>query len=208
MAPTERLGRELNKQWALQGHRGEQPQVRRLGEALRRFGDALGTIRTGSLLCDSPQTSAARSLLLAIDEVGGELQRDIPPLAQVLSMIRDMVAPLVTGERLSQPGGQAALQALAKLYFQMDRYAEAAATLREADVTRFACAQADCPGHPAFDSEKRKAAEDTWFQADPLRVKEIGQLRNNIEHAGYRRGPMPPDTIRARVQQLIDAACP
>lgn len=201
--PTERLGREVSKQWALQGRQGAPPQLRRLGESLRRFGDALVTIRTGSLVCQTPQASAASQLLQAIDEVGNEVQRYIPPLAQVLTMIREMAAPLMTQNRLSEPGGQAALQALAQLYFHMERYAEAAATLREADVTRFASLQADCPGSPDFRRDEREAAENAWFQAEPLRVQEIGQLRNDIEHAGYRLYPMPPETIRAKVQELI-----
>ena len=207
-APTERLGRELNKQWALQGRQGAQPQLRRLAEAFRRFGDALVTVRTGRLLVDGAHPSAARSLMLAIDEVGDEVKKYIPPLAQVLSMIRDMVIPLVTDKRLSQPEGQRALQALARLYFQMGRYAEAAATLREAQVTRFAGPQADCPGSDSFDSEKREGAENAWFQADPLRVKEIAELRNDIEHAGYRRHPMQPETIRTKVEQLIEQTYP
>lgn len=204
--PTERLGRELTKQWAVQGRQGRPPQLRRLGEALRRFGDALVTIRTGSLLCHAPQASAASQLLLTIDEVGGEVERHIPPLALVLNLIREMVAPLVTNDRLSQAGGQAALQALAQLYFRMGRYAEAAATLREADITRFASANADCPGSRNFQSQAREAAENACYQADPFRVKEISQVRNDIEHAGYRRDPMPPESIRSKVQELIQRA--
>lgn len=203
-APTERLGRELSKQWFLQGRQGPQPQLRRLGEALRRFGDALETVRTGSLLCHSPQPSAASELLNAIDNVGSEAAQYLPPLAQVLTLIRAMVAPLVTHDRLSEPGGQAALHALANLYFRMGRYAEAASTLREADITRFGCANSDCPGSPTFQREKRELAERAWYAADPQRVQTIADLRNDIEHAGYRKKPMPPDTIREMVEKLIE----
>lgn len=204
-APTERLGRELNKQWFAQGRQGPQPQLRRFGEALRRFGGALETVRTGDLLCHTPQTSAASELLGAIDGVEAEAARYLPPLAQVLSLIRGLVAPLVTRDRLSEPGGQAALRALAALYLQMGRYSEAASTLREADITRFASPKADCPGSPDFSSDQRELAEKAWYQADPKRVQTIADLRNDIDHAGYRRRPLPAQTIRTMIEQLIEA---
>jgi hypothetical protein len=114
-----------------------------------------------------------------------------------------MISPLITDDRLSASGGQAALQALARLYFTMGRYAEAAATLREAWVTRFASHQADYPGSDDYSDEERENAERAWYEADKWLAQEIAEVRNNIEHAGYRKHPMPPETIRTKVEQLI-----
>jgi len=105
---------------------------------------------------------------------------------------------------LSDPEGVKALQELAKLYYQMGRYAEAASTMREAYINQHACSQSDCPGQPGYSGEHRDAAEKAWFSANECQAKEIAQVRNDIEHAGYNNQPMPPNAIKKKIKELID----
>jgi CRISPR-associated protein Csx16 len=91
VAPTEALGRELSRQWAMTGRQGTQPQLRALAQALSAFGDDFTTIRTGSLLIGR-QPSAQR-LWEAIERTSDEVAQRLPALALVLDQVRAMVEP-------------------------------------------------------------------------------------------------------------------
>lgn len=199
--PTERLGRSLRKEWFLSGREGREPRLHQLAQAFEDFGNDLVTVRTGSMLCG--ESASAKRLLQALRESRDEVAERIPPLATVLERIIDMIQPLCTGARLSEPDGQRALQALAKLYLKMGRYAEAAATLREGWITKYASQRADWPGSSDFDKQARELAENILSEAHPWLLKEIGDVRNDIEHAGFRRKPLPPATIIKRIGKLI-----
>lgn len=203
--PTERLGNELKKQWALNGQQGPQPSLARLGKALREFGDAFTTVRTGSLLSEQP--SVSQRLLEALQEAGHDVTRFLPPLAFVLKKLMTLVEPLAGSPRLSDSRGQEALQALAKTYLSMGRYAEAAAILREGWITRYACALADCPGSERFSDAHRQAAEKLWQEQDPDMARTLAEVRNDIEHAGFRAHPKPPQTIKQQLERLIEQWC-
>jgi CRISPR-associated protein Csx16 len=101
VAPTEALGRELSRQWAMTGRQGTQPQLRALAQALSAFGDDFTTIRTGSLLIGR-QPSAQR-LWDAIEWTREEVAQQLPALALVLDQVRAMVEPLRTAEQGSLP---------------------------------------------------------------------------------------------------------
>ena len=208
-ADTRRLGRSLQKAWHLQGQIGEQPTLDKLGQALDAFGLDLETVRTGSILLGrGNQTSSAQALLNELTRSGPQVAATIPPLADVLIRIQEMVQVLVTTERLSQSVGQRALFELGTLYWNMGRFSEAASTMREAWITRYSCDKSDCPGMSSFSKEHREAAEKAWFEANELLSKEIGELRNDINHAGYRDQPMPPATIKKRIKELLDQLIP
>ena len=125
-------------------------------------------------------------------------------MADVLDRIQEMVERLLTTERLSKPGGQRTLMHLGLLYWEMGRYSEAAATMREAWITRYACDQADCPGDSRFSKPHRDAAESAWFDANNQQAKEIAEFRNDIEHAGFRDTPISPMKIKQRIKDLLD----
>lgn len=199
------LGRALRKSWYLGGQQGPQPEINRLAKALGRFGSGIETVRTGALLLGHPpnEPSAVAQLLSELQRSTEELPRHIPPLADVLDRLRSTVEALRTEQRLSQPDGQRALKALAAFYLDMGRYAEAAATIREAWVTQHACSMADCPGFPGFSDLHREAAEKAWYAANEELAKEIGETRNDIHHAGYRRTPQPAETIKRKIEELI-----
>jgi CRISPR-associated protein Csx16 len=198
------LGKALQKAWFQGGRHGKQPGIENLAAALQRFGNEIETVRTGSLLLGGPTNpSSVARLLTELQRSGEELPRHIPPVADVLDRIRATVKQLRTEQRLSQPDGQRALKALASYYLEMGRYPEAAATIREAWINQHACSQSDCPGMPEFNDEHRKAAEKAWYMANEQLASEIGDTRNDIQHAGYRSRPLPPETIKNKIKDLI-----
>lgn len=197
---TEGIGRSLRKEWASTGQKGSKPTLGKLGQVLAQFGGDLETVRTGSLMVNS---SSVKSLHAELDAARATAQ-SIPPLADVLDRIKSKTKPLLNDARLSEPTGIQSLQALARLYFEMGRYAEAASTVREASINQHACSQSDCPGQQSFSKEHREAAEKAWFVANENRAKEVGQVRNDIEHAGYNSQPMSPIAIKNKIRTLID----
>ena len=201
---TQVIGRSLRKQWAMTGRHGLPPSLSELAEAIGRFGADLETVRTGSLLLgDSSVTQ-----LLAALEASSESAQAIPPLRDVLWRIQQRISPLQTTARLSEPAGMQALHELARLYLEMGRYAEAASTLRETAINAFASPTADQPGSSDFDRDARAAAERQWYAADPDLARRIADVRNDIEHAGYNRHPMPPATIKSLIRELTEMLPP
>lgn len=200
--PTERLGRDLQKQWALSDRQGVKPSLAALGKAIHEFGDDFVTIRTGALIGD--RQSSSQRLYDALERAAADVEKYLPPLASVLQRVIDFVRPLVSSARLSEPAGQKALQALAKTYLSMGRYAEAAAILREGWITRYAGPQADQPGSACFSMPDREAAEERWGDHDVHLAQELGDLRNDIEHAGFRRDPRPPQGIKQQLDRMIE----
>ncbi len=206
---TKVLGKQLLKQWHQSGREGKKPFLDRLGTAMNRFGESLETVRTGDLLLGTQEkTSSAVEVASAIQHCREQLVETIPPLADVLDRIESLVQRLITNDRLSQPDGQRALRELGSVYWEMGRYAEAAATMREAWITQHACSKADCPGQEFFSSHHREAAEKAWFEANTFLAKEIGEIRNDIQHAGYRSQPIPPATIKRKIKELLDRIIP
>lgn len=199
------LGRALRKSWYQGGRHGPQPRIDNLAKALRRFGDAIETVRTGALLLGQPpnDASAVAQLLSELQRSDEELTRHIPPLADVLHRLRTTIEALRTEDRLSQPDGQRALKALASFYLEMGRFPEAAATIREAWINQHACTMADCPGFPEFSDQHREAAEKAWYTANEDLAREIAETRNDIQHAGYRSRPQPAETIKRKIKELI-----
>jgi CRISPR-associated protein Csx16 len=179
----------------------DKPNLKPLAKAMKRLGEDVETVRTGSLLLGGSSSVAA--FLSKLEEAKGDLSRHIPPLDDLFDRIRSVFKPLQTDHRLSEPGGLDAIQALASLYFKMGRYAEAAATLREGWINQHACERSDCPGRPEFDDEHRKSAEEAWKAADEYLAREIAGVRNDIQHAGYRRSPMRAATIKRKIDELI-----
>lgn len=199
--PTNSLARELSKQWATAGSQGSQPQLQKLPKALQQFGDDLTTVRTGALLLGTHPSVHRLSTAIELTEL--EVQQHLPALALVLDQIKSMISPLDGDNRLSSPEGQKRLLALARLYYRMGRYSEAAATIREAWITQHACSSSDCPGISEFNKDHREAAERAWFDSDEHLAKEIADTRNDIQHAGYRRQPLPANSIKEQIEKLI-----
>jgi CRISPR-associated protein Csx16 len=190
-AATERPGQEPGEAWAEGGKKGAQPRLRALGEALRQFGADLETLRTGDLLLGrdgkTKGRASARELAEALEAARAEVDRHLPPLAEVLDQVREMVRPLVGEFRdLKAEQGRAAVGALADLYFRLGRYLEAIATVREGLVNEKAPVAATRPAAADFDAEARKQTEEELGQDRVFRA--AADLRNDLLHAQYRQG--------------------
>lgn len=196
-----RIDKELRRAWA-EKKEGEKPRLEGLAKALGEFGADFETVRTGALLLGAKGRSSARNLFEKIAEAKVDAERFIPPLADVLGRVESMVESLRT-ESLQGPQGERALAALARLYFEMGRYAEAAAVLREAWITRHASASAATPLADQFDSAARDGAEKCWSESGENAMRTIAQVRNDLNHAAFNGNPMLPETIRARLETLI-----
>jgi CRISPR-associated protein Csx16 len=208
---AERIGRNLSRDWAQAGRQGPAPGVAGFARALQEFSDALVTVRVGELLLergegDRPTEGPARvrTLTEALERSRMELERHIPPVAEVLGRVADMLEPLsFAGQDLAGGEAHAAVAALARLYWRLGRYAEAAAVLREGWVNRFATPAATRPGTPSCNTEARGQAEGAWSARARDDQRSIADVRNDIEHAGFRVAPLAPRTIVSQLDRLI-----
>ncbi|GIX21712.1 MAG: hypothetical protein KatS3mg121_0495 [Gammaproteobacteria bacterium] len=200
---AQNIGRRLSQEWA-RTKQGDQPRLPRLAQALTRFSDALTTVRTGELLLGSRKhPSAVVALLDALEQSHAEITAYLPPLAEILDRIRAMLRPLrVEEDHLSGAAGRNHMVALSRLYMQLDRHAEAMVTLREAWVNLFAPPAATRPG-PELDLHARDRAERRARRATERGASPFG-LRNDLQHGGFRKNPLPPKAIRGQLAQAID----
>ena len=200
--PTKELGRKLRKQWAATDQSNPQPGLENLGKALEAFSDDFTTIRTGSLLVGK-QPSAQR-LWDAIERTRDEVDQQLPALALVLDQVRAMVEPLRTGgARLSSADGQRALLALARLYQELGRYSEAISVLREGWSTMGAPGTCDHPGTSDFEDDARQRWDSEWAYRDGYPAP-TAEVRNDIQHAGFRRHPKKPDWFKKQLDDLLE----
>lgn len=205
-AETEALGKQLNARWAAAGRVGPKPALTNFANALHDFGADLETIRVRDLFLGSDGKGGSASRLhQAIAASRKDIATFIPPLADVLDQIDTLASSLVLPTpTLEGDAGTDHLLKLAQTYQTMGRYSEAAVILREASVSRHAAPDAVNPGLPGFAAISREAAEAGWRENDPNQ-RTFSDLRNDIEHAGYRRRPKPAHTIKQMIQTLLDA---
>jgi len=210
-AATERLGRALAKAWADGGKQGERPNLDRLGSALSSFGADLQTLRTGDLLIGrGTAKSSVAGLLKGVQEAQEHVAKYVPPLADVLDRVVEMVEPFGgAGRDLSGAEGRKATVELAELYLRLGRYLEAAATVREGWVNLYAPKTALVPGATTFDSRERERAEKRAQEHDPT-FREVTDRRNDFLHAQYRPSGQKAtdiaDTMRSLVGKLRTAS--
>jgi CRISPR-associated protein Csx16 len=204
---TIHLGRQLARRWA-KTKEGEPPRLEKLGKTLRDFGGNLETVRTGDLLLPGTTGSAA-SLSAALQEAK-EGAAVIPPLADVLDRVqREMIEPLLGAtDHLAGEAGHRALAGLARLYLETGRWAEAAAVVREGWITRYATPSAAFGGRnqarPSVEESARRDAEDRWKIEERDAAQRIAEVRNDIEHAGFKNQPGAADTLQKRLARLVE----
>jgi CRISPR-associated protein Csx16 len=202
---TEIFGRELRRRWAATKE-GDPPALAALGRELRAFGANLETIRTAALLLGDGSGSADR-LARRLGEARASAA-SLPPLADVLDRLQgEMVEPLRGASgHLADEAGHRALCGLAQLYVGMGRWAEAAAVLREGWITRHATPAAALgdrrEGHPGIDEEARRQAEGRWINEEGDVASRVAEVRNDLEHAGFKRQPLPADSLQQRIRDL------
>jgi CRISPR-associated protein Csx16 len=197
---TEQIGRDLIKQWAAD-RTGEKPTLDKLAKALREFGADLETIRVRDLLSGSAGPGSAKRLTDAATNCSADAAQHIPPLGELLGRIADLARPLIS-DSLAGESGQAGMLSLIKLYMDLQRYPEAAVVLRERAVSAHADQSASTPG-ASFDEKSRDAAERAWFQADPNSARAQADVRNDIEHGGFRKSPVNAHSLKQNLQKLV-----
>ncbi len=202
-AKAKALGKTLARAWAVT-RQGPPPKVKKFASALETFSQALKTVRVGELLlARDKHPSAARWLVSALAEAKADLLAYSPPLAPILDALEQkLTALLLDQEHLAGAEGQRAMAALARLYLELGRYAEAGIILREGWVNLYAAPEATCPGE-SFDEEARRRAERALGQAGHGE-RELMGLRNDIEHGGFRKRPLPADTICEQLKRFTD----
>lgn len=202
---TKAFGRELSKRWAATKE-GDPPRLAALGKELRTFGADLETIRTGALLLGD-RWGSTRRLARRLEETRASVP-SLPPLADVLDRLRsEMVEPLLgASDHLANEAGHRALAALARLYLDMGRWAEAAAVLREGWITRHAepAAAFGEGDRPGVEEAARRRAEARWIDEEGDIARSVAAVRNDIEHAGFNRQPLPADAIQREVRKLVE----
>jgi len=202
-ARVEALGRLISREWASTKATATPPRIRDFAKALRAFAEALATVRVGELLLPAGKLgSLAKQLQQELALAREDIVRHLPPVAQTLDRLEAMIAPLViNADHLAGVEGQQALAALAKLYLQLGRYAEAGIILREGWVSRLAPPQATRPG-PGFDDQARTLAERA-LTGNTGPMQRLVALRNDIEHAGFRKQPLAAAAIREQLKHFV-----
>jgi len=194
--------------------------LRNLASAMEAFGRDLATVRTRDLLLPRGKDKAATVDLLDRVRESKNDQHVPPALSVVLDRIEEICKPLETSSLQGQAGVQTMGQ-LARLYWTQGRYLEAAATLREAWVTRCLEVEAD-----VFNRKKREDVAE-WLNeiakdetdpakratsdpdpSDPFRKlakawNHIRDLRNDLEHGGYNPEPKPGERIDKGLETAI-----
>jgi CRISPR-associated protein Csx16 len=216
--PVVELGRQTQRreaERALASNSGDFPTFGQLVQAIEGFADDLATTRVASIITGYAQDhsrklkargSAAR-LLSAIEQCRKEVATKLPPLALILDQLAESVRPL-SADRLHCEDGQRAQSALALHYLTLARYPEAAVVVREVRVSQHAeDERAVEVNSPHFDDERRAVADIRFGDQDPG-AREIGDIRNDIEHGGFRKQPLSAKALQRRIDQLVERFAP
>lgn len=183
--------------------------VDKLAGAARTAADDLATVRTGSLL-----KKDAQSLVAAIDNGRDEVLTEAPTCKTALEELRLRFSELAV-DNVQSPEGVRAMVRLARLAFDMHRFSECIALLREACVTHLgvaSCPEAE-PGPNASDGFKnhRYAMERAFgglqgqASDEPFEqfVQALPELRNDVQHAAMREKPLSARAVRKQAEQRL-----
>ncbi len=188
------------------------PEIQRFGQAAKAFADGLATARIPRIL-----TRLAGKLEGTIPQVRNDLEGTLPPVVQQLDTLQKWVEDLPVERPISKAGIEASLK-LAELYYRLERYAEMAATLRETLVSLYTLKilppeeiRQPAQNDAAFDEQRRRVEERfREFYHDQKEndsfaalIEKVSQLRNDIEHAGFRASPRSSQTIRATLEEVV-----
>lgn len=204
---VERRGRSASRSWASNGRVGSAPQLTSLAKTMRTFGDDLETLRIGALVGSlvmggKARDSSVASLRWALSKVRDEVETSLPAIVRTLDELAGELEALDGShlDTLACTEGHRRLVELARLYLRLGRYPETLAVVREAMVLRHATPEAGAPGD-RFDHD----ANDRAARALSALKVPINELRNDVEHGGFRKQPLPSSSIRERCSKLVDA---
>ncbi len=191
---------------------GPYPQLARLGTNAASFADALSTAQVPTLL-----TKNAAALRDQIHTSRADVARLAPPLSPQLDQLAAWATALACEQVISMDGIRAAV-ALGEVYRQTQRYSELAALLRETAVTLWSIEQhgADVlqPQEPGFNEQRRELdhalgklsrADAPPSTSPALRLfQQVSELRNDIQHCGFREAPAGVKRLRRRLSEILD----
>ncbi len=172
------------------GRQAERDAVKRLGRCAKSLADALVLLRLEDLV-----TEHAPAFVQAAEQGGARVAAEGPAvgaaLGELVGWAQKMSAP-----KLETAEGGGALAAVASAAFEMQRYVEALAVLREGTVLQASRAW----GCKVKEAEHRLGAEGEPFWT------ELAGLRNDVLHGGLRRNGqgVDPGKVRKRIPTLID----
>jgi hypothetical protein len=175
------------------------PRLGTLATAAANFADGLVTARVPHLL-----TQLAGSLTDALDEARPDVESHLPLVLDQFDELKAWCAPIVSKEVSSRDGLRAAME-LASLYRRLQRYSEWSALLAEAAATAHSVATRKTPlqpGKPGYWDEHMEDDRALGVAAGPLGEvrRRLRDVRNDIQHAGHRDGPLSPkDALRGVV---------
>jgi CRISPR-associated protein Csx16 len=216
-APVVELGRQMQRreaEKALASNRQNFPTFGPLVKAIEQFADDLATIRVAAIVTgyeqqDSKKVKARGSASVLLDAIGQcrkEVLAKLPALALILDELAESVRPL-SAARLHGESGQRAQYALARRYLALSRYPEAAVVTREARISWFAGDERAVEvNSPDFDDTRRGLADNRFGEQEEAR--EIGGIRNDIEHGGFRKQPLSAKALQKGVEQLVERFAP
>ncbi|MDY6991954.1 MAG: CRISPR-associated protein Csx16 [Pseudomonadota bacterium] len=180
-------------------------KLKSLADSLNDFSANMATVRCPQLITGKERGSA-RAVLKLIAESDAEVKTYFKPLVPVLELLRQQLDQ-IPAESLFGDSGHQALSALSKLYLKYERYPEALITLREGWISLYA--EAGKTDQELLESKKRCNTEDRWREAentdDKKNADDISNVRNDIEHGGFRAQPCPARTLREQTEKLVAA---
>jgi len=206
---AKRMDQDQRRRIAASGGR-DFPPTRKLVNALGEFADDLAAVRIASLTTGYAQDEKAKArvsgtaarLIAILEETRDPLTKAMPALGPILDRVRKVAEGLPTST-LAGEAGQAALAALAHRYLAYRRYPEAGIVLREALVSRQAVRpQLTDINANDFDEEGRRNLDHDWAVKDPA-ARTIADVRNDIEHGGFRRQPIPGSKLKEKLSRLV-----
>lgn len=174
-----------------QQRRAERDAVNRLGRCARSLADALVLLRLEALV-----TKHAPAFVRAAEQGRERVEAEGPAVRGALDELVRW-ARAMSAEEVAREDGGPALAAVARAAFEMERYVEALAVLREGTVLRaghrWGCANGEAERRLSEDKE------NTFW-------RELTQLRNDVLHCGLERGGggVEPQRVRQRIPSLID----
>ena len=203
---------------------GEANFPRVLGRAARELADDLALARLRDLLVgpNEGQIGSAERLLRLIESDSAQRFRHrLPPVRESMSRLVEWLEPLRASSIVS-PEGLTAMAPLARLYGQLQRFAEQAALIREGLVSHYTLATGrDDIVEPGANGchESRLRTERVWSAmvqrhrsvrdedlpapvGENIRVSSgMVQPRNDIEHCGLKDKPSPAKNLRKQLDR-------
>lgn len=177
-----------------------------LAESLEIFSANIATVRCPQLITGSDkERGSARNVLKQIQDSDAEVKTHLKPLVPILKSLSEKLQD-IPSDSLFGESGHKAMSALANLYLQYERYPEALITVREGWISLYA--EEGKTDKALLESTKRKDTESHWREAEKTpeerNADDIGGVRNDIEHGGFREAPLSAKALRKQTEEWVE----